>query len=293
VRRSAAHWKQRGKFKEIKEGDENTRFFHARASQRYRRNYVRELLVDGAVVVDHAGKEAALHGFYKELLGRARPVSWGFDLAALYRGEWMVDGPALTAHFDEKEVKAAIDGMDRSSAPGPDGLGPSFYHTAWPTVKPAMLRRFAAVHDRSAQLDAINRAHVVLLPKTEGTPSPSSFRPVSLQNYSVKAVCKALTTRLQGQMSSLVDENQTGFLSGRSISETFVFATKLVQCCFKRKAPTLVFKLDFSKAFDSIDWSGLHAVMRVRGFPEAWCDWMDMILSSSRSAILLNGIPGP
>jgi hypothetical protein len=54
-----------------------------------------------------------------------------------------------------------------------------------------------------------------------------------------------------------------------------------------------VFKLDFSKAFDSIDWSGLRAVMRVRGFPEAWCDWMDMIMSSSRSAILLNGIPGP
>ena len=50
-----------------------------------------------------------------------------------------------------------------------------------------------------------------------------------------------------------MDENQSGFLSGRSISETFVFAMELVQCCFKRKTPTLVLKLDFSKAFDSID----------------------------------------
>lgn len=29
-----------------------------------------------------------------------------------------------------------------------------------------------------------------------------------------------------------------------------------------------------------------------RGFPELWCDWMDLILRSSRSAILLNGVPG-
>jgi hypothetical protein len=75
VRRTAAHWKQLGKFRAIKEGDENTRFFHARASHRYRRNFIRELQFGGDVVVDHAGKEAALHGFYKELLGCTRPMT--------------------------------------------------------------------------------------------------------------------------------------------------------------------------------------------------------------------------
>ena len=130
--------------------------------------------------------------------------------------------------------------MDRTSAPGPDELGPSFYRAAWPTIQPAMLRLFDAVHARHARLGAINRAHVVLLPKAEGVLSPSSFRPVSLENCSVKVVCKTLTSRLQAQIGSLVDENQSGFLSGRSISETFVFAMELVQCCFKRKTPTLV-----------------------------------------------------
>jgi mannosylglycoprotein endo-beta-mannosidase len=57
--------------------------------------------------------------------------------------------------------------------------------------------------------------------------------------------------------------------------------------------PTVVLKLDFSKAFDSINWQSLRAVMLVRGFPVVWCDWMQMILESSRSAILVNGIPGP
>jgi hypothetical protein len=65
----------------------------------------------------------------------------------------------------------------------------------------------------------------------------------------------------------------------------------MVQCCYKRKIPTIVLKLDFLKAFDSIDWGCLRVVMVARGFPLIWCDWMDMILASSKSAVLLNGVP--
>jgi hypothetical protein len=178
------------------EGDENTRYFHARASQRLRRNHIRALDIDGELIINHAAKAGALHGFYSNLLGRARHTRWGFDLAHLYRGARTVDGPALAAPFKEKEVKAALDGMDRSSAPGPDGLGPSFFRPAWPTVKTAMLHLFNTVHARNAHLGAINRAHVVLLPKSDGMLAPEGYRLVSLQNCSMKTVCKALTSHL-------------------------------------------------------------------------------------------------
>ena len=32
--------------------------------------------------------------------------------------------------------------------------------------------------------------------------------------------------------------------------------------------------------------------MKVRGFLALWCDWMDLILRSSKAAVLLNGMPG-
>jgi hypothetical protein len=291
VCRSTAHWRQRGKFRAIKEGNANTKYFHARASQRFRWNWVRELEVDGESIISHDGKAAALFCFYHDLLGRERACQWSFDLAQLYRDAPRVDGLALVAPFDEKEIKAAVDGMDRTSALGPDGLGPSFYRAAWPSVKDDMLHLFSDVHAGTAQLGTINCTHVVLLPKTDGVLSPSSFRPISLQNSSVKTLCKALTSRLQAQIGSLVDKHQSGFLSGRSISENFVFATELVQSYFKRQAPTLVWKLDFSKAFDSINWSSLHLILLARGFPALWCDWMEMILTTSKTAILLNGFP--
>jgi hypothetical protein len=72
VCRSAEHWRQRGKFCVVKEGDANTRYFHARASQGYRRNWAQELEVDGETVVSDDGKAAALFRFYHDLLGQER-----------------------------------------------------------------------------------------------------------------------------------------------------------------------------------------------------------------------------
>uniref|UniRef100_A0A8R7TQM1 Reverse transcriptase domain-containing protein n=1 Tax=Triticum urartu TaxID=4572 RepID=A0A8R7TQM1_TRIUA len=117
------------------------------------------------------------------------------------------------------------------------------------------------------------------------------FRPVSLQNGDVKILYRGLTTRLQRQIGALIDEDQSGFLAGRSISENFAYAAELVQLCHRRSAPTIVLKLDFAKAFDSIDWGSLRRIMLAHGFPTLWCDWMDDIFHSSRSAVLLNGVP--
>ena len=160
--------------------------------------------------------------------------------------------------------------MNANSTPGPDGLGPGFYKAAWQSVCPDVMRFLHGFHAGVAQLDCMNRAHIVLLPKKEAATTPSDFRPISLQNCPVKILSKILTTRLQDQIQCLVDTDQTGFIRGRSISENFIYATELVQCCHRRKKPTLVLKLDFAKAFDSVNWDSLIRILQSRGFPNLW-----------------------
>jgi len=63
----------------------------------------------------------------------------------------------------------------------------------------------------------------------------------------------------------MIDLDQTGFLKGRSISENFVYAMELVQVCNKRRVPTIVLKLDFAKAFDTVNWAALMSIMEARG----------------------------
>jgi mannosylglycoprotein endo-beta-mannosidase len=64
------------------------------------------------------------------------------------------------------------------------------------------------------------------------------------------------------------------------------------QVCHKRKIPTLVLKLDFAKAFDTINWDGLQEILLARGFSNTWVDWISKILSTSKTAVLVNGCPG-
>lgn len=130
IKRQSAHWKQRGKCRAVREGDENTGFFQASGSQLRRRNWIHMLNVDGVEVVDHPGKAVTLRAFYADLLGRHSRLVWRFDLAALYRGVRGVDGRALVGCFYPEEIKQPATLLDRTRAPGPDGLGPSFYHAA-------------------------------------------------------------------------------------------------------------------------------------------------------------------
>lgn len=55
-----------------------------------------------------------------------------------------------------------------------------------------------------------------------------AFRSICLQNCSIKILGKVLTRRLQKEIGKMVDLHQTGFLQGRSISETFIFAPEVV-----------------------------------------------------------------
>lgn len=131
LREQAAYWKQRGKYRAMREGDANTKFFHAQATQRMRGNNIRSLLVDGELLCSHHEKTAALTGHLRTLLSARAANQTAVDLAMLYSGMDRVDGSALTVPFTDQEAQAAIRSMNKSSSPGPDGFGPSFYAATW------------------------------------------------------------------------------------------------------------------------------------------------------------------
>ena len=134
--------------------------------------------------------------------------------------------------------------------------------------------------------ERINRSYMVLLPKKTNAVTVDAFRPICLQNCSVKIIAKILTLQLQQEISKLIDGHQTGFIQGRSIAESFVHAVELTQLCHKRRKPSLVNKLDFAKAFDTVNWDGLLHILQARGFDTKWRQWVLGLLQSSWSAVL-------
>jgi hypothetical protein len=53
-----------------------------------------------------------------------------------------------------------------------------------------------------------------------------------------------------------------------------------------------VLKLDFAKAFDSVNWDSLVKILQAHGFLTRWCNWVQSILRSSMLAVVVNGLPG-
>lgn len=254
----------------LKESDANTAFRHAQATVRMHSNNIRYIEVNGSIIANHDGKLDALTEFFSNIIGQPGRSSWAFDVDALFQNSYR-PSDALTVSFSEQETLEALKSMDRNSAPGPDGFGPSFYRAAWGTVKHEVMALLEDFHQGRAQLERINRSYMVMIRKKPEAVAVDAFHPICLQNCSIKILGKILTRRLQKEIGKMIDLHQTGFLQGRSISESFVFAAEVIQVCHKRKLPSIALKLDFAKAFDTVNWDRLNQILCARGFQHVWC----------------------
>ena len=92
-------------------------------------------------------------------------------------------------------------------------------------------------------------------------------------------------------MNDLVSISQSAFIKKRCIQDNFLYVRNLARAYHRTKTPSLLFKLDIEKAFDSVSWEYLPELLERRGFPARWRNWIALILSSSSSSVILNGVP--
>ncbi|GJZ18250.1 putative RNA-directed DNA polymerase, eukaryota, reverse transcriptase zinc-binding domain protein [Tanacetum coccineum] len=59
----------------------------------------------------------------------------------------------------------------------------------------------------------------------------------------------------------------------------------------KKNERLFLFKVDFEKAFDSLDWNLLDNVMQQMGFSHKWRKWICGCLTSSFNSVIVNGSP--
>jgi hypothetical protein len=64
-----------------------------------------------------------------------------------------------------------------------------------------------------------------------------------------------------------------------------------VELAKKRNRECLILKVDFEKAYDSVDWSFLEYMLRRLGFHAKWIAWMKSCVFGGSMLILINGSP--
>ncbi len=93
-------------------------------------------------------------------------------------------------------------------------------------------------------------------------------------------------------MDKLINPFQTAFVKGRRLIDNFWCAHLLGHHLQSTKTQAAIFKIDFERAFDHINWIVLRRVLIARGFGDRWIRWIEELLSTASTVVLLNGVPG-
>lgn len=280
----------------LKDGDANTKFFHHRINARRRKNHIHRIKHAQGWVTEHEGKEKIIHDCFSEVMGRGDLTISDFNLDELNIQPH--DLHELDSPITEEEVLAAIKEMPSDKAPGPDGFTGLFFKKCRGLTKHDVMRvihRFDSLN--TSNLQWLNSANVVLLPKKEGEEGITDHRPISLIHAITKIIAKILSLRLAPHMDALVSNAQSAFIKRRSIHDNFMHVRNFARRLHKCKTPALLFKLDIKKDFNSVKWEYILDLLQRKGLDccvaflflvalssqwRAWCPYQAWPWASAR-----------
>jgi hypothetical protein len=111
-------------------------------------------------------------------------------------------------------------------------------------------------------------------------------------NTTPKLVTKILADRLQTEIMSLIHKNQYGFIKSRTIQDCLAWWFEYIHQCQQSRREPIILKLDFEKAFDMVDHHVITSMRIQLGFSAKWVQWIQNILNSASTTVLLNGALG-
>lgn len=97
--------------------------------------------------------------------------------------------------------------------------------------------------------------------------------------------------RLRKVVNFLISDTQSAFIRGRQILDGVLIANEMIDEVQKCSKEAILFKVDFEKAYDSMDWKYLDWIMEQMGFECKWREWILECLSSKTVSLLVNGSP--
>ncbi|XP_026399691.1 uncharacterized protein LOC113295576 [Papaver somniferum] len=212
--------KQKSRKKWLKEGANNTSFFHANIHTRRSSNMISELVDDYGNVISNCDqiRDYMVSYFESKFNGVELPID-----EKLFHYEHDTISTEEIHRMDAiptyDEIKADVYDLDADSAPGPDGFSGCFYRHCWDVIQQYLYNAitYCWKHQRI----------------------PNGI----------------LATRLRRVFDKLVSEEQVAFMKGRNIHENISVASEMVNDLkTKRKGGNVGLKLDITQAFDTVRW---------------------------------------
>ncbi|CAA0838462.1 DNAse I-like superfamily protein, partial [Striga hermonthica] len=248
-------WQQKSKAKWIKEGDRNTKFFHALTLHRRRQNAITRLITNQQRVCS-THKEISDHisSFYDSLF--SFEGSWGGEaiLPLIPVSITAAMNQSLLKPVSEQEMQLALLSLSPEKSPGEDGMTALFYQSFWDIIKLDLTAAISSFFEGNGSLLKYwNHTILTLIPKCPNPEMLSQYRPISLCTVVYKILSKLIALRLQSCLDSCISHSQAAFLKGRQIFDNIFIGQEAFHFLNRHtsgKNHFMALKLDLMKAFD-------------------------------------------
>ena len=141
--------------------------------------------------------------------------------------------------------------------------------------------------------DCWKEAIVVAIHKSGPLDDPGNFRPIALLPIFSKILEKIVYNQLYGYFEQFVNDNQFGFLKGRSTETALLHVTNGIHSNIEKKQVTALTLLDMSKAFDGINHPILLAKMMRYGIKGTELNWFKTYLSNRSQRVRIGNEMSP
>lgn len=272
------------------DGDENSKFFHGYINNRNRKNRINGIMVNEQWIEDPMQIKETIFKFYEAKFKE----SWKSRPKLISPRFRSISGEAareLEKAFTLDEIKKAVWACGSDRAPGPDGFTFKFIQTYWDALCDDIMNFVKFFEQYGLLGKGCNSSFITLAPKIKDPSVIGDYRPISLIGCLYKIITKTLASRLKTVIGDLIGEVQSAYIEGRNILDGPIIVNEIWSWAKRIKKKVLLFKVDFDKAFDFINWEYIDSVLEQMGFGCRWRKWIHGCLSSSRASVLVNGSP--
>lgn len=286
-------WCQRSRIKWLKDGDRNSKFFHATTIQRRGRNRIDRLKDDNGLWVEGQQEVFQLISeHFQKVYTLDNPIIDEERLHCILPKVTDQTNVDLNRLVSDEEIKVAMESMGELKAPGPDGLNGLFFQKNWGTIGVDVSKAIRQFFEYGLLPSEMNETLVTLIPKVPMAESLNQLRPISCCNYIYKIISKIFVIRLRCYMGGMVSQNQSAFVGGRLIQDNLIIAQEAFHALKQNNRggkENMAIKLDMSKAYDRVEWSFIEKVLKAYGFDAVWVGKIMKLVNTVTYSYKVNG----
>lgn len=195
----------------------------------------------------------------------------------------------MDAPFTKSELFFALQKLGNDKTPGLDGLSKEFMLAFWEQLEDLVLNVINYSWQSGNLPLNLKKGIIKLLPKQIFCSKLEHWRPITMLGIVYKILAKAIALRISPTLRSNIHPSQTGFIGGRSILDNILTVQLGIEHAKQSKQNVVMLQLDYAKAFDTVGWDFISAVMHKMGFGPRMTNIIYTLAAGASSIINING----